>query len=325
LANGNAPTGGTQPAGEFTNAFLVSDRTVYRPGDTARFRLWVRTGRDDKFRPAPAQKMHFVVSDPNYGRSEHGRFELDAAGNGTFEVPLERTAALGEYTLSVAPGEPPAPPAEEGVGGGMAGPGTGIFGGGLEGGIAFVRFRVEEYKKPEFEVTVDSAASRVKLGERGTVRIRARYYYGGPVAGGSARVRVWRNAFVVNNPVENDEWSWFYEGLPFGRCYSPPGELLIDRELVLDEQGVADFVLDTGPDFADDPDADRQYVVEAEVRDGNRRTVTGSGTLTASRAEFAIDVRSDRGWYRPKKQKKQGLPPGRRMGSLFPCGGEVDP
>ncbi len=38
-----------------------------------------------------------------------------------------------------------------------------------------IRFRVEEYKKPEFEVTVDAPAEPVMLGERIEATVKARY------------------------------------------------------------------------------------------------------------------------------------------------------
>ena len=42
-------------------------------------------------------------------------------------------------------------------------------------------FRVEEYKKPEFEVTVDAPADPVMLGEKIEGKITAKYYFGSPV------------------------------------------------------------------------------------------------------------------------------------------------
>ena len=50
-------------------------------------------------------------------------------------------------------------------------------------------FRVEEYKKPEFEVTVDAPTEPVMLGEKITAKIRAKYYFGSPVT--NATVDVW--------------------------------------------------------------------------------------------------------------------------------------
>ena len=45
-------------------------------------------------------------------------------------------------------------------------------------------FRVEEYKKPEFEVKVTAPTEPVSLGETITATITAKYYFGGAVAKG---------------------------------------------------------------------------------------------------------------------------------------------
>ena len=50
-------------------------------------------------------------------------------------------------------------------------------------------FRVEEYKKPEFEVKVDAPTTPVMLGEKITATIKASYYFGGPVAEGRSSTR----------------------------------------------------------------------------------------------------------------------------------------
>ena len=58
------------------------------------------------------------------------------------------------------------------------------------------RFRVEEYKKPEFEVTVTPSAERVKLGQPTSAKIHAAYYFGGPVPGAKVTYRVYRTAYA---------------------------------------------------------------------------------------------------------------------------------
>jgi uncharacterized protein YfaS (alpha-2-macroglobulin family) len=54
-------------------------------------------------------------------------------------------------------------------------------------------FRVEEYKKPEYEVTVDAPAEPVKLGEKITATIRAKYYFGAPVTKATVKYKVLRS------------------------------------------------------------------------------------------------------------------------------------
>src|SRR4030095_6185458 len=58
------------------------------------------------------------------------------------------------------------------------------------------RFRVEEYKKPEFEVSVTPGAERVRLGEPATASISAQYYFAGPLPGAKVTYRVFRSYYA---------------------------------------------------------------------------------------------------------------------------------
>ena len=52
-------------------------------------------------------------------------------------------------------------------------------------------FRVEEYKKPEYEVTIATAKDQVKLGDQMAVKINGRYYFGAPVVGAKVTYEVY--------------------------------------------------------------------------------------------------------------------------------------
>src|SRR5690606_18000523 len=70
-------------------------------------------------------------------------------------------------------------------------------------------FRVEEYKKPEFEVMVDAPSEPVMLGEPITAKISAKYYFGSPVTNATVRYKVTRTKHEARwYPL--GEWDWFY-------------------------------------------------------------------------------------------------------------------
>ncbi len=78
-------------------------------------------------------------------------------------------------------------------------------------------FRVEEYKKPEFEVTVKPAKSLARLGEKIKAKIEARYYFGAPVVNAKVSYKIFREDYqhVYFGPGEYD---WLY-GQGYGRYY----------------------------------------------------------------------------------------------------------
>ena len=58
-------------------------------------------------------------------------------------------------------------------------------------GLGTSRFRVEEYKRPEFEVTVSAPTEAKRPGETVAARINAKYYFGAPVP--NAKVKYHRS------------------------------------------------------------------------------------------------------------------------------------
>src|SRR5690606_24512218 len=70
-------------------------------------------------------------------------------------------------------------------------------------------FRVEEYKKPEFEVTVKAPTEPVMLGEKITASINAKYYFGAPVTRAKVKYKVMRNTHSATwyPPAP---WDWLY-------------------------------------------------------------------------------------------------------------------
>jgi uncharacterized protein YfaS (alpha-2-macroglobulin family) len=71
------------------------------------------------------------------------------------------------------------------------------------------RFRVEEYKKPEFEVTVAPEKEQARVGERVSAVVRARYYFGAPVPDARVAYKVFRAAY----------WPYYRFPRPFDWLY----------------------------------------------------------------------------------------------------------
>ena len=113
------------------------------------------------------QVVHRRDPQPQGGEGLHEKtFKADAFGGFDGEFPLPADATLGVYQVLVTPD------------------------GQMQGGT----FRVEEYKKPEFEVSVDAPTGPVMLGEKVKATIKAKYYFGAPVAEAKVKYKVTRTA-----------------------------------------------------------------------------------------------------------------------------------
>ncbi|HOG51326.1 MAG TPA: alpha-2-macroglobulin family protein, partial [Lentisphaeria bacterium] len=184
-----------------------------------------------------------------------------------------------------------------------------------------VGFRVEEYKKPEFEVSVVLPAEPPVLGDQVQVTVRAKYYFGAPVTSGQASIKVLRHDHSDSWwPIR--PWDWFYGNgyawlaedavwhpgwKAWGRCrpyfawlpsrHTGPPEVVAQIDRPLDEDGTVTFTLDTNIAKTLFGDRDHRYEITAEVRDQSRRTIVGAGSVTAPRKPFAVYVWTDRGYY----------------------------
>ena len=279
-----------------TKTFVMTDRPVYRPNQMVQFKLWVRHARYDKSDTSAYAGHHFVVEvyNPKNEKIYTHSFKADAYGGleGEFEIPPD--APLGVYRISHGSGV--------------------VYGGNT--------FRVEEYKKPEFEVKVEAPTEPVKLGEKIAAVIQANYYFGSPVTRATVKYKVFRSA-------EDDRWyppfywDWFYG--PgywwFGYDYSwYPGwerwgckrpvwswwphrstiqpEIVADGEAQIGEDGTLRVEIDTELTRLIHPDTDHRYTITAEVRDQSRRTIVGQGQVLVARQPFKVYAWTDRGHYR---------------------------
>jgi uncharacterized protein YfaS (alpha-2-macroglobulin family) len=279
-----------------TKAYCITDRPVYRPAQSVKYKFWIRQAKydlDDVSRYAD-QAFTIEIHNPKGEKIATEMKWTDAFGGMEGEYALPADAALGMYQVQVRRGN-------RGFGGG--------------------NFRVEEYKKPEFEVTVDAPTEPVMLGEKITATIKAKYYFGSPVTNAKVKYKVTRTTHSERwYPV--GPWDWFYgtgywwfgydydwyPGWKSWGCFRPtpfwwphsydPPEVVAEQEVAIGADGTVKVEFDTAAAKAIHPDQDHSYQISAEVVDASRRTIVGQGTVLVARKPFAVYAWLDRGYYR---------------------------
>jgi uncharacterized protein YfaS (alpha-2-macroglobulin family) len=273
--------------------YTITDRPVYRPGQPVHFKLWVRRAQYDREGSNYAHKpFHVEICNPKGDKIFRQSMTADEFGGLEGKLDLAADATLGVYRVNIVNFSH--------VGGGS--------------------FRVEEYKKPEFDVTIDAPAEPVMLGEKIKATIRARYYFGSPVTKAKVKYKVNRASHSETwYPVM--PWDWLYGpgywwfcydypwypgwnvwgharplGIGWPRFGAQPPELVADREVEIGPDGSVAVEIDTSVAKAIHPDEDHQYTVTAEVVDQSRRTIVGSGTVLAARKPFSVTLWLDRGY-----------------------------
>ncbi len=278
-----------------TKVFVATDRPVYRPDQSAKYKFWVRHAKYDMEDVSDFENKKFKIRITNpLGENVFEREYLsDAYAGFEGEYAIPKGAALGQYSIAIVEG--------------------GVDGGGS--------FRVEEYKKPEFEVTVEAPTEPVALGDKVTATIRAKYYFGAPVTKATVHYKVQRTNHAAHwYPV--GLWDWFYgpgywwfaydydwyPGWKIWGCMRPypfwwparhdPPEVVADAEVPIGEDGTFKVEIDTSFTKAIHGDLDHQYEVTAEVVDASRRTIVGKGNVLVARSPFKVFSWVDRGYYR---------------------------
>jgi len=272
--------------------FTITDRPVYRPEQKVQFKFWVRHAKYDLEDESQysAQSFQIEIRDPKNEKVHSEQIIADAYGGleGEWEIPAGGT--LGQYRINVV-----------------------NHGGGI--------FRVEEYKKPEFEVKVEAPDKPVQLGDTITAKISAKYYFGSPVTSGTVKYKILRTSYQQAwYPPMPWDWLygagywWFaedYDWYPgwgrwgcrrphpwwFWRAQTPP-EVVAEQEVALGPDGTIDIEIDTAAAKMFHPDQDHSYHIQAEVVDASRRTIVGSGKVLVAREPFKVHVWTDRGYYR---------------------------
>ncbi|APW59396.1 alpha-2-macroglobulin family protein [Paludisphaera borealis] len=280
------------PLYDQVRVYTITDRPVYRPGAPVRFKFWVARSRYDQPDASDfaGQDFQVEIHNPKGEKVFTKTLRSDAFGgfDGTFELPSD--AALGTYQAVVVD-----------------------RGGGT--------FRVEEYKKPEFEVKVDAPTKPVMLGEKVKATIKADYYFGGPVTEAKVKYKVTRtNADERWFPVGRWDWlygsgywwfaadsSWypgwsrwgmFRRSPPWWGSRQGPPEVVAQAEVPIRPDGTIEVEIDTALAKASHPNHDHRYEIEAEVVDQSRRTIVGNGKVLVARKPFAVYTWVERGHYR---------------------------
>ena len=180
---------------------------------------------------------------------------------------------------------------------------------------------MEEYKKPEFEVTVDAPSEPVMLGETVTATVKANYYFGAPVTNAKVHYKVLRSGYSANW-YPTDRWDWFYgagywwyaadypwyPGWRAWGCSRPipawwgyrvqaQPELVLDDEESIGADGTLPIQIDTSLAKAMQGDMDHRYEITVEVTDASRRTIVGQGSVLVARKPFKVYSWVDRGYY----------------------------
>lgn len=149
---------------------VYTDRAIYRPGQkvhASAIFYTVKKGLDASV-PGKSMELKFVLSDANWKQVAEQKVTTDEHGTASVDFELPKEGKTGLYSISV-------------------------------NGTASEYFRVEEYKRPTFEITFPKVNEKYTWGDTVVVKASAKTYAGVPVQGAKVEYQVTRR---------NQLWWW---------------------------------------------------------------------------------------------------------------------
>lgn len=248
---------------------LYTERPIYRPEQEVFFKGIVRRDQFGKNVTPANLPVTVQVLDPQ----EHMIVELhtrtNSAGsfNGKLALPLD--LPLGDYRLVAL----------------------------VAGERHESTFKVQEYRKPEFKLVLQTPKERYVAGETAQAMVSATYYFGAPVAGAKLNYTVYSRPHYPWATAEDAFYAGFGGTDDYQWGYS---NVVMQGEATTDAAGHVTLEIPTElvPDAFGDT-ADQRYVVELEGVDASRQVVKGKGSFLVTQGAFTLDGRPDRYVYRP--------------------------
>jgi alpha-2-macroglobulin len=257
--------------------YAFTDRPAYRPNEVARWKFIARKYQGSVYSTPANQTVEFEIYDPRGSRVKEGKAELNAFGSAWGALELTESMPLGEYKIT-------------------------FWDAGRHNHIGQAAlFRLEEYKLPEFQVSVQTPEDNgrkkaFRLGDKVEVNVQSDYYFGGPVANATVEILVHQNPFYHWWYPQRD-FAWYYEDLSPRYWYGGRQGQVIKREKVkTDAAGRATLAFDTPRDVQQD----FEYYIEARVTDNSRREIVGSGSVRVTRQRYYVYPRAKHSLHRPQ-------------------------
>jgi uncharacterized protein YfaS (alpha-2-macroglobulin family) len=243
-------------------AYIYTDRPVYRPGHTVHIKAVIRKQKDDALDLPDDRTVTLQVFDAENKTVLSKSVDVSAHGTVAADLNLEPDVSLGYYRVEFK---------EQGVGGSGS-------------------FYVEEYKKPEYQVTVKVPVAHSIQGTPFQATIEARYFFGEPVAGAKVKyvVHTSTHYWWDEDEAEGGEGDEANSAEDSGESdYTWGATEQQEHEGVLDANGRLAVTL---PVPIDPKHQDQDYRIEARVTDAANREVAGHSTVLATYGSFRVSV-----------------------------------
>ena len=249
---------------------LFADRGVFRPGEVAKVSGIVRVAEASGLRSVAGRELRIQLTDRNSEQIFDGRAKCDDFGTFALDLPIPKTAQLGEATIVL----------------------TALPGGASdtsESGVFKHTIRILAFKANEFKVAVEPDKASYVRGDTALFTTQGDYLYGAPMQNMAVTTTVTRQEvpFTPSNSdgftVSDDLFTGDYAD------ETKAAEEVDSRDGLLDGKG--SFTREVSLAF-DDQRRPERVAFDAEVTDLSRASVSSRSSVVVHPGEFYVGIRS---------------------------------
>jgi uncharacterized protein YfaS (alpha-2-macroglobulin family) len=249
--------------------YVFDDRKLYRPGEEVNVKGWIRqinltpTGDTELFAKA-GETVSYVLKDSQDNEITKGSVKLNALSGFNLKLQLPATMNLGTARLDFELAK--------------------------DGGEYTHQFQVQEFRRPEFEVTAQTSEAPHFVGSSATTTMTATYYTGGALADTEVNWTVTSKPTSYTPPNRDD--------YTFGKFYAWWRDESDDSKS--NEQTFTGKTDSTGHhtlkiDFDSvNPPRPSSVTAQARVQDVNRQTLAATTTMLVHPADVYVGLKSAR-------------------------------
>ncbi|HRF58287.1 MAG TPA: alpha-2-macroglobulin family protein [Fimbriimonadaceae bacterium] len=241
------------PSAKPTTIWFYTDRPIYRPGDEIQFKGVARVMSADDYLLPPKGNAEIEVKDPYESTLSRLTLPVGPSGSfhGSFRVPTE---IVGTYEVITR----------------------------FNGVESSSWVNVAAYRKPEFKITVTPEKPFYVRGDVVRMKVLCEYYFGGPVAGATLDVGIFRAPVWDSYDPDSDETEEYESDYA--------GDFVENLEgLTTDENGVCILEFDTRKDAAEPYAFNDQWLTfEVYATETGDKAFEGKGRVKVTRGTLAL-------------------------------------
>ncbi|MCX7833283.1 MAG: MG2 domain-containing protein [Ignavibacteria bacterium] len=269
---------------EIYSVYITTQQPVYRTGSEVLFKATIKEKDIYGFKSFANKEVNVKINDPKGQTVYETKMFSNENGSISGSYKIDDDANLGDYIIYITISE---------------------------NKIYNKSFTVEQYKKPEYKVTVSTDKSQYYGKDELKASISAVYFFGNPVSEADVEYNIYKIRYFTPWWKFTD-YAWWYEDNEF---YSEVendftgAQMIFSGKGKLDKNGKFDFQYNINEDFKEeypnywwwwrDYYTDYKYIIQARVVDKSRREISGVSTIFVTRGGFYTNIKTGKYFYKP--------------------------